>query len=115
MENDITFDSYFESGNLDMVVKVSENEYDLYMKVDTNTRGHNQWFYFKTTNKNVKTVKFNIMNFTKSESLYNSGMRISIKSELCSKVYKKGWYKGGENIQYRLSRITQESMKSCSS
>jgi hypothetical protein len=37
---ELIFDSNFESGNLDMVIKVKENEYDLYMRVDTNTRGH---------------------------------------------------------------------------
>lgn len=37
---ELIFDSNFESGNLDMVIKVKEFEYDLYMRVDTNTRGH---------------------------------------------------------------------------
>jgi hypothetical protein len=30
----------FESGNLDRVVMISPNEYDLYMRPDTNNRGH---------------------------------------------------------------------------
>lgn len=34
------FDSNFESGNLDMVVQVAPREFDLYMRVDSNTRGH---------------------------------------------------------------------------
>jgi hypothetical protein len=38
--NELIFDSRFESGNLDMVLKPKENEYDLYMRVDANTRGH---------------------------------------------------------------------------
>jgi cytosolic carboxypeptidase protein 2/3 len=42
----LIFDSLFECGNLDMVVQIRENEYDLYMRVDSNTRGHHQWFYF---------------------------------------------------------------------
>ncbi len=37
---DLKFDSNFESGNLDMVIKTKESEYDLFMRVDTNTRGH---------------------------------------------------------------------------
>ena len=36
----LIFDSSFESGNLDMVTKVKDFEYDLYMRVDTNTKGH---------------------------------------------------------------------------
>jgi len=40
MKHSLKFDSKFESGNLDMVVKRDDYEYDLYMRVDTNTRGH---------------------------------------------------------------------------
>ena len=69
-ENTIAFDSCFECGNLDMVNKLTENEYDLYMRVDSNTHGHNQWFYFKAiSNLNMK-AKFNIVNFTKRKSLF---------------------------------------------
>ena len=44
--SELTFDSSFESGNLDMVIRTKQFQYDLYMRVDTNTRGHHQWFYF---------------------------------------------------------------------
>ena len=75
------FDSSFESGNLDMAIQVEKDEYDLYMRVDTNTRGHHQWFYFKINNKEkVGKVKFNIVNFTKRQSLYMHGMRVNVKS-----------------------------------
>jgi cytosolic carboxypeptidase protein 2/3 len=43
---ELIFDSNFESGNLDTVIKKKDLEYDLFMGVDTNTRGHHQWFYF---------------------------------------------------------------------
>lgn len=46
LANELVFDSAFESGNLDMVLKTKPMCYDLYMRVDTNTRGHHQWFYF---------------------------------------------------------------------
>ena len=39
-DSDLKFESNFESGNLDIVLKRSKKEYDLYMRVDTNTRGH---------------------------------------------------------------------------
>ena len=62
----LLFDSSFESGNLDMVIQVAPTEYDMYMRVDSNTRGHHQWFYFKVNNQNkIGTVKFNFVNFTK--------------------------------------------------
>ena len=38
--SELVFDSAFESGNLDMVIKTKPMSYDLYMRVDTNTRGH---------------------------------------------------------------------------
>ena len=62
----LTFDSSFESGNLDMVVQIAHDEFDMFMRVDSNTRGHHQWFYFKVENRQrVGTVKFNFVNFTK--------------------------------------------------
>ena len=42
----LKFDSDFESGNLDAVVQRASAEFDLFMRVDTNTRGHTNWFYF---------------------------------------------------------------------
>lgn len=46
-KNLLAFDSNFECGNLDSVYVVNENEYNLLMKVDTNTKGSSFWFYFK--------------------------------------------------------------------
>ena len=37
--NTLNFNSIFESGNLDMAIKINELEYDLYMRVDSNTKG----------------------------------------------------------------------------
>lgn len=74
IKDELVFDSNFESGNLDMVIKKKEFEYDLYMRVDTNTKGHHQWFYYSVqTNAFFKDekVKFNIVNFTKNQSLYS--------------------------------------------
>lgn len=68
------FSSDFESGNLDLAIHVEKEEYDLYMRVDTNTYGHNQWFYFRVHFKERKTYKFNLCNFTKKASLYSKGM-----------------------------------------
>ena len=52
----------FESGNLDRVVMVSPTEYDLYMRPDTNNRGHHQWFYFKVTSGLLTESNFNFEN-----------------------------------------------------
>ena len=69
----------FESGNLDRVVMVTPNEYDLYMRPDTNNRGHHHGFYCKVTSRqSLGVVKFNIINFTKKRSLYECGMKLCI-------------------------------------
>lgn len=133
----LEFESKFESGNLDMAIQIRDMEYDIYMRVDSNTRGHHQWFNFIVSNHQVKgRVKFNIVNFTKNASLYHQGMRISIfsqkdfdhrlrqleqryesKSGFESKgglprekvltLPNDGWVKGGENIQYKISKLSQ--------
>lgn len=86
-ENELRFDSTFESGNLDEVIKIGPWEYDLYMRVDTNTRGHLQWFYFSIaydSNESYfseRKVKFNICNFTKTTALYKAGMRVCVAKQ----------------------------------
>lgn len=111
--SDCVFDSCFESGNLDLAVRVKENEYDLYMKADSNTKGHHQWFYFSVQSKKAGTVRFNIVNFTKKKSLYTQGMRVTVFSEQKANRTKdqlfKGWHKAGSNIAYGLSKVNQES------
>lgn len=67
---ELAFDSNFESGNLDAVIKVADNEYDLYLRIDTNTRGHLQWFNFTVKNCGKGRVRFNIVNFKKAKTLY---------------------------------------------
>ena len=40
--NTLLFDSRFESGNLSKAVKINENEYNLFLDYDTETKGHTQ-------------------------------------------------------------------------
>lgn len=64
------------------------------MRVDTNTNGHRQWFYFSVKNLLPGTVKFNIYRFKKKYSLFQRGLKPytrSMKSNngwkaMCSKV-----------------------------
>lgn len=51
-QNDKTlvFESRFESGNLQLVHKRSDAEYDLVLQNDINSQGHTQWFYFRVQN-----------------------------------------------------------------
>ena len=102
-EQELIFDSFFESGNLDMVIREKRipntMEYDMYMRVDTNTRGHHQWFYFSCEHQEFfhnKTVTFNILNFTKEESLYGAGMRVIISRRSDNYIP----FRGGTDIVY---------------
>lgn len=61
----------FESANLDCVVKVAQKEYDLFLRVDSNTRGHTLWYYFSIKNGPLKRkVTLNICNIRKHHNLY---------------------------------------------
>lgn len=46
-------------------------EFDLFLRIDSNTRGHTQWFYFSIQNGDkIGKVTLNICNLTKPKSLY---------------------------------------------
>ena len=93
----LRFDSHFESGNLNRAYALSNTEYDLYVSPDTNTRGHTQWFYFSVSHiRPGSTVKFNIVNLSKGNSLLAHGLRPVFK------VGNGGWRKvSGEVSFYR--------------
>lgn len=48
----LKFDSDFESGNLDLAALTfadRDDEYDLILRLDSNCRGHQQWYYFSVS------------------------------------------------------------------
>lgn len=61
----LVFESRFEGGNLQRAVKVYEDEYDLILRPDINTRGHAQWFFFSMSN----TRRFKRYVFSKAKQL----------------------------------------------
>ena len=70
--SDRIFESRFESANLRKVVKISDSEYDLYLKNDYGTNGFTQWYFFRVQNtRKDKVYRFNIVNFMKPDSNYN--------------------------------------------
>ena len=72
----LQFDSKFENGNLDRVVMISEKEYDIYIRSDTNAKKKFSWFYFLISNcKGKGVVKFNVVNMTDPPNLYVKGMK----------------------------------------
>jgi len=74
---DVRFDAAFESANLDCVVRVQPGEYDLFLRTDSNTRGHTQWFYFSVSSQSRRRVKLNICNLSKGKMLYEKVLQLS--------------------------------------
>ncbi|CAG9329220.1 unnamed protein product [Blepharisma stoltei] len=108
-EGSLIFDSVFEGGNLDQVYMVNENEYDLYMRPDTNTLGHMHWFYFSVMGiAKPRRVRFNIVNFSRNSPLYRHGLRPRVFSiERVRNSRSKGWEYGGENLCFSSSKINK--------
>lgn len=92
----LIFNSFFESGNLDCAFQVDEREYDLFIRVDSNTKGHIQWYNFEVKNlEKLQKYKFNICNFQKCHSLYTRGMKPYVYSAKKAEKEKIGWHQAG--------------------
>ena len=101
LDKTIVFESRFESGNLGVAIKLSDEEYDLYVQNDINTYGHTQWFFFRVENTfKGRSIKFNIRNFLKKDSLFNNGMKIRVHSAKKADAQDIGWFRGGKDIMY---------------
>lgn len=100
-EEELQFDSFFEGGNLDCVMRVGEREYDCFMRVDSNTAGHLHWFDFKVKGwKRLLKYKINICNFQKGRCLYARGMKPYLRSVKQQQKEGLGWHQGGENVRF---------------
>lgn len=108
----LVFESRFESGNLLTAAKVSDSEYDMFLQNDINTNGHTQWYFFRVSNtrKGAK-VKFNMNNLSKSDSLYNDGMRILVFSVKTKKERDLGWHRAGTDISYFQNNFKKENLR----
>ena len=95
------FESRFESGNLKRATQIGPLEYELLLKPDLNTSGYMQWFYFSVSKLSKgTTVRLNIINMYKSNSLYESGMRPLMYSTKGAAIQNIGWIRCGKNIKY---------------
>jgi cytosolic carboxypeptidase protein 2/3 len=76
------------------------------MQNDINTQGHTQWFYFRVCNtRKGHSVRFNILNYSKPDSLFNYGMSVSMYSDKKATNESVGWFKGCTNIDYSANGI----------
>ena len=94
----MAFNSNFECGNLEKVIKRTEVEYDLYVNSDTNNKNRRQWFYFSVANMKMDTIKFNVMNLTKYSHFVKEGMKPSVFSERDKHL---GWTNNTYQVQIR--------------
>uniref|UniRef100_A0A3B5KEK2 AGBL carboxypeptidase 4 n=1 Tax=Takifugu rubripes TaxID=31033 RepID=A0A3B5KEK2_TAKRU len=77
----LVFDACFESGNLGRVDYISEFEFDLFVRPDTCNPRFRVWFNFTVENVcETQRVIFNVVNFSKTKSLYRDGMAPVVKS-----------------------------------
>ncbi|KAH9641938.1 hypothetical protein HF086_011688 [Spodoptera exigua] len=100
-EDELRFESRFESGNLAKAIRITSAYYELHLRTDLYTNRHMQWFYFRVTNtKKQMTYRFSIVNLSKAESLYNEGMRPLLYSTKDAQLHSIGWRRCGDNIAY---------------
>lgn len=87
---------------------MDSNQYDLFMRIDSNTRGHVQWFNFTVKSSNSKKVKFHIVNFRKHRTLYSQTLRPYLIS---SANPKQGWKQGADNVKYEAKQLRYECLE----
>ena len=108
----LKFDALIESGNLHSVQMLNVNQYNLQMSVDTNTKGHQQWFYFNVSNmRENQNVTFNITNFTKPFCLFKNGMKVQCFSKIAHKYTGVGWHSAGCNFRYLRNHIPRSGWR----
>ncbi|TMW63458.1 hypothetical protein Poli38472_002399 [Pythium oligandrum] len=102
----LTFDSHFESGNLEQAIQIGEYEYDLVLRRDLHTTGNMQWFYFAVSNipsaapPGGTKYRFNIINLCKPDSLFNQGLQPVLYSVKDAQRRGICWRRSGEDIYY---------------
>ena len=79
------------------------------MQNDINSKGHTQWFYFNVKNTRAgHSVKFNILNYNKNDSMFNYGMKVALYSEKKADEQNMGWHRGGTDISYFKNSIRRD-------
>lgn len=86
---------------------MGEAEFDLILQNDLNSGGYTQWFDFALKNgKQLGTVKLNIVNLYKRQSLFGQGLRPLTRSQ-----GEKGWKRGCHSVEYYPGELKMEGRK----
>lgn len=76
------------------------------MQNDNNSCGNNQWFYFSIRGLVTGAqYTFNVVNFTKSDSLFNYGMTPVVFSTIMNKKSGTEWFRAGKDVVYKKGNI----------
>ena len=94
----LLIDSIMESGNLLQADRIDKNDYNMYMQVDSNSKGHQQWFYFKVVNTRKKRkYLFHIMNFTKpGVTVQTTGLGLKKTNEVKQRILYRSTMSGNQ-------------------
>ena len=80
--------------------------YELYIKADTNTKQHFQWFCFRVRNGDARKATLTIKNFLKSNMLNKQGLRPYCKS---AKAGQKHHEQLNAEVVFELSQEEEDS------
>ena len=91
----------------------NEKTFDVWIRNDTNGSNNLQWFYFRMLAPESFTgkVRINIVNFTKGNSLFYYGMKPSFWSAKSWEATGRGWFQGGDHVEYEISPYHPEINK----
>ena len=97
----LNFESWFEYGNLNLLIKMPDNEYYLMLQNDINTNGLSELFFFRVLNTfKSQTIKYNILNLSKPDSHYNYGMNFLWLCQRRKSNEEGDWFWDGGIILY---------------
>jgi hypothetical protein len=66
---------------VEYVAEIAPSRYDIYLKNDSNTHGHQAWFYFRVKSNEGERVlaNFNICNIKRDMKLFQEGEKIFVR------------------------------------
>jgi len=109
-QDELIFESRFESGNLSKAFRITGNFYELHIRPDLYTARHLQWYYFSITNMQINTTyRFSIVNFAKNDSLYRDGLKPLMYSKKEAEINGTGWQRCGTRIVYYRNEPMKEN------